>query len=297
VIAWLAARQHGVVARYQLLELGLTRHQISERIKSRRLHRIHRGVYAVGHPRITRHGHWMAAVLACGPHAELSHHSAAANWAMRDTARTRINVTSPTCHSVPGVRSHVGDLNPDEVTIHNGIPTTTVSRTILDLAADLQQHQLETTINQADFHHLTDPLSLPHLLARHPCAKGRSKLTSLIAANGIGRGITRSALEDRFLSFLNAHSLTLPRVNFHIDVGDQLIECDCVWPEARLVVELDGRAAHDNTRAFERDRARDRLLSAAGWRVIRVTWRQLHEDDQALATDLDKALASDPTWS
>jgi very-short-patch-repair endonuclease len=134
-------------------------------------------------------------------------------------------------------------------------------------------------------------------LDRHPFAKGRAKLTSLVTASGIGRGITRSALEDRFLSFLNAHSLPLPRTNFHVDVGDHLIECDCAWPEARLVVELDGRAAHDNTRAFEGDRTRDRLLAAAGWRVVRITWRQLHEDAPALAADLAKALASDPAWS
>lgn len=292
IVAALAAAQHGVVARFQLLELGLTRHAVAHRVSQGRLHPLYPGVYAVGHKSVSRHGRWMAAVLACGRYAVLSHQSAAALWAIRATARTTIDITVPTRHAHRGVHIHRGERPLDELTVVDGIPTTTVPRTLFDLAAVLEPHQVEGAINEAEFQRLTDPLSLADMLAGYPRLRGAGTIRAILQAGRIGKTRTRSELEERFIPFLDRHGLPRPETNAHVPIGDRLIECDCVWREARLIVELDGRAAHETTRAFEEDRARDRPLIAAGWRVIRITWRQLHGDPHGIATDLMATLGT-----
>jgi very-short-patch-repair endonuclease len=278
-VAGLASRQHGVVSRSQLLAAGMSAREIVVWQRHRRLHPLHRGVYAVGHRALTRRARWMAAVLAAGPGAVLSHRSAAALWGVRDGHA--IEVTAPRQCRRPGITAHRAALRPDETTTHDGNPVTSAARTLFDLAAVVSRHQLERAIAQAEFLRLTGPLSLDALLTRYPGARGAAPLAAVTTAQQ-PLDLTRSELESRFVAFLDAHGVARPRTNVNVEGAER----DCVWPRARLVVELDGRAAHATPAAFERDRARDRALTRAGWRVVRITWRQLHDDPERLAQDL-----------
>jgi hypothetical protein len=179
---------------------------------------------------------------------------------------------------------HRSHLPPGEITTAEGIPVTTPHRTLFDLAAVIDRQALERAAERADALRLTEP-SLAALLARHPHRPGATALRAILGRE-VSATATRSELEDRFLVFLDAHGLPRPLVNNGIEVRGRWMECDCVWPSQRLVVELDGRATHDTTAAFERDRDRDRLLQAAGWRVVRITWRQLIADVDRIAADL-----------
>ena len=289
-IADVAGRQHGVVARRQLLELGLSAEGVDVRRENGRLHVLHRGVYTVGHEAVTRHGRWMAAVLAGGPGAVLSHHAAAVLWQLRDSrgGPTDVTVTGQR-RALKGIRFHRAAIPPDERTTLHGIPVTSMPRTIFDLAADLDERPLERMINEADYLRLTDPLSLDDLLIRYPRRKGAPKLRQALARRAAGATRTRSEMEELFLNLLERHGLPRPRINAFIPgVG----EVDCTWPAARLAVELDSRRAHATPAAFERDRERDRLLQARGWRVIRVTWRQLTERPDQLMEDLERLLGA-----
>ena len=181
---------------------------------------------------------------------------------------------------------HVARLSPDEITTAYGIPVTTVPRTLLDLATVLPPHQLERTINEAEMRPLTDPLSLPQLLARYPGRPGTPAVRAILERLQSGARITRSELEARFLEFLRQAGLPRPETNAWLHIRDQWLECDCLWRPQRVIAELDGRATHGTRAAFERDRARDRILQAAGWQTVRITWHQLQSDAQELATDL-----------
>jgi very-short-patch-repair endonuclease len=281
VIAALADRQHGVVARRQLLAAGVAAHAIQARRGLGRLHTIHHGVYAVGHRNLTREGRWMAAVLAGGPEAVLSHRAAAALHGLRPYGGPE--VTAPVYRARPRITVYTSTLPEDEITLVDGIPVTIVPRTLLDLASVLPPHQLEQAMNQAEIQGLHDPLSVPDLIARYPRRKGVGAIKTILETDPV---ITRKELEARFRVFLRSARLPTPRFNFSV-VG---YECDCVWPEHRLIVELDGRATHATRAAFERDRERDRILTAAAWRVIRITWRQLHRTPERVATDLRRLL-------
>jgi hypothetical protein len=288
----MAGRQHGVVARRQLLALGLGRRAIGHRVERGRLHLVHRGVYAVGHRVLSIEGRWMAAVLAVGEDAVLSHRSAAALWGIRPTTRSRVEVTTERAvRSRPRLHVHQAPLVPDEVTTNAGIKVTTPPRTLLDLAAVIPPHHLERAMNEAERQHLTDPLSLDVLLDRFPSRAGTPALRRAHERAQHGATITRSELEDRFLAFLDAHDLERPATNVPIVLQGGTIEADCLWRRQGLVVELDGYAFHTTRAAFERDRARDRRLQAAGWRVVRITWRQLHDEPCELAAELGTLLA------
>jgi very-short-patch-repair endonuclease len=284
--AALAERQHGVVSRSQLTELGLGRGAINRRVQRRRLHVVHLGVYAVGHRRLTMRGRWMAAVLAAGPGAVLSHRDAAALVGLRSSARGLIEVSAPRRCRRPGIHTHVACLPPDEVTTHDGIPVTTIGRTLLDLAGILRRHQLKRAVEQAEVLRLAGSISLDALLARYPRRSGTPALREIREA-GLTETVTRSDLEERFTAFLDAHDLPRPRVNAVVEG----FEVDFHWPDQRLIVELDGRAAHHTITAFERDRARDRALQAAGWRVVRITWHQLQDKPVQIAADLAHLLS------
>lgn len=288
----LARRQHSTVARRQLIALGFGRHAVAHMVQRGRLHPVHRGVYAVGQPRLTRRGVWMAAVLAAGPGAVLSHYSAAALWKLgRDPARhVDVSVARKLCGRC-AIHIHVTQLADDETTIVDGIPVTTVARTLLDLGALLTRHQLEIACNEAEIMRLADRTSLRALLDRYPRRRGTRNLRAILAAQELGTAVTRSTFERDFLAFLNAMSLPRPRVNFLVAAGGRDHLCDMVWPEARLIVELDGNQTHATRAAFEADRARDRALQVAGWRVVRITWRQLQQEPQAVAADLRRLLA------
>lgn len=293
-IAALAERQHGLVTREQLLALGLRRKAIDYRVSCGRLHVVQRGVYAVGHRLLSREGRWMAAVLAAGPGAVLSHTSAAALWRIRSSSGRRVDVTVPrVLRSRSAVRFHHASLPDDEVSRVRGMAVTTPPRTLLDLAGVVSRHELERAFREAAYLRLTDPRSVADLVARRPDGRGRAATRAILADRRIGATVTRSELEERFLSLVDTFDLPRPHVNALLDLpGAQRIEVDCLWRHQSLVVELDGHASHATSRGFERDRARDRALQAIGWRVIRITWRQLHEDSGAVVRDLRALLST-----
>jgi very-short-patch-repair endonuclease/predicted transcriptional regulator of viral defense system len=290
-VAELAAGQHGVVGRRQLRGLAFGDDAIDRQLGSGRLHQVHRGVYAVGHRLLTQRGAWMAAVLAAGDAAVLSHRSAAGLWGLRPDSRSRVEVTVPASrHQQRAIQFHFAHLPPDEITTVDGIPTTTVPRTLFDLASVVAPNHVERAVNEAEVRRLSDALSLGDLLARYPRRRGSSVIRRILADGLIG--VTRSELEELFVAFLDEHGLPRPKSNVWMQVGTRWIEVDCLWRDQRVIVELDGRHAHDTVAAFERDRARDRALAARGWRTLRVTWRQLHDEPAALAADLRAVLGA-----
>lgn len=289
--AAIAACQHGVIARAQLVEIGLSDAAIVRRSRSGRLHVLHRGVYAVGHRAISREGELLAAVLAGGPGAVLSHESAAELWELQPGKGRLIDVVAPARGKRPGIRFHRCVLDAADITTHKAIEVTTPERTIIDLASRLTPGKLEHVIRQAEYEHLTTPASLASCLSTHEGRRGMKSLRRALGLSAETIGVTRSEFERRFLRFIRRHRLARPRLNYRIDVGARVVTVDCAWPEHRLVVELDSRRAHDNRYSFESDRSRDRDLLIAGWTPTRVTWRQLHEDERQLAADLCALLA------
>jgi very-short-patch-repair endonuclease len=297
-IAAIAGRQHGVISLVQLRDLGLSLDEIRHRLDLGWLRRIHRAVFAVGYEPLTREGHWWAALLAAGDDAVLSHWSAAALWGLVPEPDEDVHVTVPGVQRRPaeGLVPHRNRLDEAATTVHLGIPTTTPLQTLVDLAATADLPVLERAIRQAEYEHLTSAAALAAAVADLEGRGGVRKLRTALAQVTEAPGVTRSRLESRFLAFLRRHSLPKPKLNVAMQVGDRWIEVDCVWEDRRVIVELDGRAAHTTGAAFESDRARDAALTAAHYRVIRVTWRRLREDAANLAAELRAILAeSDET--
>lgn len=286
-IARLAGRQHGRVARRQLVALGLSDDVIDYRLARSRLHVVYRGVYAVGHDVPTREGNWMAAVLAGGEGAVLSLRDAGSLWGIRPSSRPRIDVTTPRSRRPrPGIQFHRSPLPSDEVTTMDGIPVTTVPRTLFDLATVLRPRQLERALNEAEIRHLWDELSLLDLLRRYPRRAGSRVVRTVLEARNAGAKVVRSELEVEFLEFVDEAGLPEPEMNDEVEG----LEVDCVWREQCVVVELDSRTFHLTAAAFEQDRERDRILQAAGWRPVRVTSKQLKHAPARLQADLRKLI-------
>jgi hypothetical protein len=273
------------VAREQLAGLGVSADAIEGRLRRRRLHRVHQGVYAVGAPSLTARGRWMAAVLAAGPGAALGHRSAAALWDLRPSASARLEVIARRSVARPRIEVHVARLQADEMTTLDRIPVTSVHRTLLDLASVLTPPQLERALERAEALRLADPVPLAVLVERHRGARGMKTLRRLLHTE-VRPVLTRTEREDLFLDFLAAHGLPKPEVNVDIELSGGWIQADFLWRDRRLIVELDDRQSHDTGRAFERDRARDRVLATRGWRVVRVTLRQLRATPAEVARDL-----------
>jgi very-short-patch-repair endonuclease len=263
-IARIATRQHGVITRAQLLSIGVLPSGISDRTAAGRLHRIHRGVYAVGHPNLSNEGRWMAAVLACGDRAVLSHDSAAALWKIRPAAPfTDVTVAASSGRATrKGIRLHRSlSLSPADVTRRAGIPVTKPARTLEDLRRVLPTEKFAAALRQAEFLHLPldDRLTPDH---------------------------TRSELEARFLALLRRHRLPQPEVNAPID----RFLVDFLWGPQRLIVELDGWESHRTRFAFEADRARDTRLKLLGYDVLRFTWRQVESEASEVAQTVRELL-------
>jgi very-short-patch-repair endonuclease len=272
-IAQFAARQHGVVAAWQLHAIGLSDDQVALRAEVGWLHQLHRGVYAVGHRRLTEHGRWSAAVLACGPGAVLSHHSAAALWRLRPARDDAVvDVTIPTRAgrrrrrgiAVHRPRSFVAG----ETMVHEDIPVTAPARTLLDLAAVLPRRAVERAIDEAARLRLCNHDDLARIVFEGPARAGRRRLRAVLGSHSIGSTLTRSELEERFLALCRRRALPHPEVN--VPLLDYTV--DFHWPDAGLVVELDGQASHGTRAAFHRDRDRDSHLAAHGFRTLRFTW-------------------------
>ena len=233
----------------------------------------------------------MAAVLSAGPSAVLSHRSAGSLWQLLAWTSILPEVTRATrCQPRAGLRAHCGALRADELSRVNGILVTSVSRTLLDLAGVLTRGQLERALNEAEVLRLTDRLSVPDLLDRYPRRRGSAVLRALFRDRTAVRGITRRELERRFQAVLADTDIPRPRLNAPLSVAGRFFEVDCLWAEQRLIVELDGRQSHGTDLAFEKDRERDRLLLVEGWRVTRITWRQLRDDAPAVIADLHRLL-------
>jgi very-short-patch-repair endonuclease len=292
-IGRIADAQYGVVARAQLLALGLGADAIGRRVRCGRLRPLHRGVYAVGHLVLRREAHWLAAVLACGDGAVLSHAAAAAHWGLRPSAATRVDVMVRGAggRRRPGLRVHRhATLLAGEITRHEAIPVTTPARTLLDLAATLPRRALERAVDQTEVLRLFDLTALAATVSAHQGRPGAPLLGAVLEQHSAGSTLTRSELEERFLRFCAARGIARPMVNT-IVAG---LEVDFYWPRPRLVVELDGWAFHGTRAAFERDRRRDTRLAAAGIRVLRLTDRQLATtpDDVARALQAVRSISS-----
>jgi very-short-patch-repair endonuclease len=275
-LAELAARQHGVVTLAQLRELGLGVGAIKYRRGVGRLHLLHRGVYAVGHRPPSPHAKAIAAVLACGPDAALSHGSAAALWRILPRWPSTPHVTAPRERERPGI--HVHRSRHIDTTVHYGIRVTTPARTLVDLADVLTPKQLTRAVNEAQVLRLTTPQELTTLLTRYP-GRRTSQLTP-------EQGATRSHLEDRFVRFLKRHHLPLPELNQQI-AGH---EVDAVYREQKLVIELDSRQFHTTPSAFEQDRDRDADLLNAGFSTLRITDQRLKHHATKEANRLETIL-------
>lgn len=266
-IAGICSRQHGVISVQQLYALGLSSSAISDRTAAGRLHRVHRGVYAVGHFNIGNEGRWMAAVLACGEGAVLSHRCAAGLWGMLPAGRVgadSVDSHSPIDVTVPGdggrrrrdgIRIHRSlTLSSADLTRRAGIPVTKPARTLEDLRRTLPGKQVAAALRQAEF------LRLP--------IRGR-----------IPPDHTRSELETRLLAVCRRHRLPQPEVNVRVD----RFLVDFLWRTQRLIIEVDRWDAHRTRSAFEMDRARDTRLKLIGYEVLRFTWRQVDREPRLVA--------------
>ena len=268
-MAQLAEAQHGAVARRQLLERGITAAEVRSRVDAGRLHRVHHGVYAVGHRRLTQRGRWMAATLALGPEAVLSHRSAAALWGLLDDYGL-IDVSSPrNARRREGIRPHrIASLTARHCSRHDGVPCTTIARTLLDLAATSRAHTVTKAVKEAEFRRLFD-LRAIEAIESH---RGRRRLRAVLEELSIGSTSTNSELEDRFLSLVLGAGLPRPEVNAAITVGDATYFADFLWRDSRLVVETNGFAAHARESSFFADSRRQLHLRNSGFEVLTFTW-------------------------
>lgn len=280
-IARLARTQHAVFGLCQLRELGLSARCAQRRAATSRLHRIYPSVYSVV-PRelLTREGRWMAAVLACGPGAVLSHRIAAALHDLRasDRANIDVTVTGRSTRRHRGIDVHRSTtLTAADITIVNRIPCTTVARTMLDLAEVVSRRSVERAYDQAEILEVFDLRALEDQLTRNPTRAAARVVKSILNEHYIGSTPTQNELEEAFLAIVRRLGLPPPRVNQSIDLGDgePMIWGDFVWHEQRVIVETDGRRVHGTHRARERDPRRDQRAMVAGWRPMRTTWRQV----------------------
>jgi very-short-patch-repair endonuclease len=276
----LAARQHNVVTFEQLVALGFDMKWVSRRLRDGRLTRLHRGVYLAA-PLPAQFTPEMAAVLACGDAAVLSHHSAAALYEIRPRAEGNPHVTVAGRRARKREGIHVHRARTLEATHRHGIPVTTPARTLLDLATVLPRRPFERAVEEAQLRRLVTADTLRNTPTGH---HGTKALHEALAHEP---RLTRSEAEAELLRLIRAAGLPIPLTNARVG----RYEVDFLWPDHGLVVEMDGFAYHSSRHAFERDRLRDAELQAIGLRVVRVTWRQLAEPE-ALIARLAAALAT-----
>ena len=280
----LARRQWGVVTRDQLTAAGLRDSGVRDWVRDGRLHRLHRGIYAYGHDRLRVEGRWLAAVMASGPGAALSHRSAARLWEIWQSSSGLIDVTVPSQNGrrkPAGIRIHRSRrLVADEVTAMRGIPVTSLARTLLDLADVLNPQALRRAITEAEYRNVFDLTSLTAVVQNNP---GRRGAKVMRAAERAGHR-TRSPLEDRFLAFVDKWRVEDPESNVWLEG----YEVDFLWRRVGLVVELDGAAEHGTRAAVRRDRKKDRVLWRAGFRTMRLTADALDAEEE-VALDLAQA--------
>jgi predicted transcriptional regulator of viral defense system len=286
-LAALARRQHGVVSRRQLVAGGLSVRTIERRVEAGRLSALHRGTYVFGGGRIGPRGEWMAAVLACGEGALLSHRSAAALWGLvRRSGRHGVDVTAAAGRRRPGIIVHEGGIHKDDHAVAARIPVTSVARTLFDLAEVVDERRLGRAFEEADRLSLMRIAALEDVCAR---GYGRRALRSIRRMIEEARVpvIARTDLEERFALFCREHDIVPTATNVEV-LGD---EVDAFWPRERVIVELDGYAFHRHRAAFETDRRKDVARQVAGYRAIRVTDRRLEREPDEVAEEIRALLA------
>jgi very-short-patch-repair endonuclease len=288
-ITSLARRQHGVVCARQLRVAGISPTAVRTRLADGRLRSVHRGVYTIGP--LSQRARWMAAVLAIGPHAYLSHRDAAALHGLRAVNRGAIDVTvSRRARSRRGITVHeTRDLPARDRTTVDGIAVTSISRTLLDLAELLPPPQLRRAYEQAERLRVLDLRTIQEVLERANGRRAAAGLRALVAYDPATAAEAQSELELRFIDLVRGVGLPAPQVNVLVEG----FVVDAHWPSARLVVELQGYAYHSDRQAFERDHARLARLKLAGYEVLALTWRQVMEEPawvvEAIRTLLDRS--------
>ncbi len=271
----LARRQHGVVSRSQLLDLGVTRSGIAHRLRTGRLHLLHRGVFAIGTPEVTRLGQWTAAVLACGTGTLLSHQSAAELWGIRGRRAGPIELSAPIQRRprVRGVRIHRRrSLGAIDERRRLGIPVTGPARTLVDLATRLGSRELEAAINEADRLDLIDPIRLRRAAEEMRFQRGAAAVLRLLDRQAFR--LTDSELERTFIRVMRRAGLPAPQTGVRLHG----FRVDFFWPAFGLVVETDGLRYHRTASQQARDRRRDQALTAAGLTTLRFTHAQVNFD-------------------
>lgn len=308
-VAVVAAGQHGVITRAQLLAAGFTGGAVRSRVRAGRLTVLHRGVYRVG-PLEAPWAREMAAVLAGGAGAVVSHRSAAGLWGLlpepeerRPGSRAALVLRRPALPAArapvdvtvaganrgrrPGIRVHrVEELLPGDRATRDGIPVTAPARTLADLAAVVGAGELERAVAQAEREGLTDREALRAVLARRRARPGSPALRAVLGHPG-GPAFTRSGAEAGFLALVRRAGLPAPRAN--VPLGP--FEVDFLWSDVRLVVEVDGFRYHGTRAGFEADRRKEAWLAAAGFQVLRLSWRQIHQEAVPTAVQVGQALA------
>jgi very-short-patch-repair endonuclease/predicted transcriptional regulator of viral defense system len=274
LVARRAAEQWGVLSARELRQCGLSADAVAVRVRNGRLHRLHRGVYAVGHTSLPLEASFLAAVKACGPTAVLSHFSAAALWGIvRWTDRhPEVTVAGGGTRGHASIRVHrSAQLTTDDITRRHGILVTMPARTLVDLAATLGRQPLRRAVRQAQS---LQRAHLPQITAAMRRAGRRHGTTKLANIMATGPAPTRSELEDVVLDLVLHAGLQHPEVNRALVIDGRRVVPDFRWPAQRLVLEADGAAWHDNPTAREDDAERQARLERHGERVIRVTWKQ-----------------------
>jgi hypothetical protein len=274
----------------QLEALGLTVQAVHARVLAGRLHRIHQRVYSLTPGVMTQRGKFMAAVLACGPDAVLSHRSAAYLWGLVAELSGPIDVTAPNRRgrSPEGVAAHRdGSLQPIDKTVRFGIPCTSPARALLDYAGVAPEWEVRKAVGQAEVLGLLDRRQLRALLRRGRRRRGVARLRLILDTLHPQTRRTRGELERLFLAMCIKADLPQPEVNVWLDVpGGGPLQADFLWRDARLIVEADSRAFHDTAAAFEQDRKREQRFQSAHWRVTRCTWKQVEREPRRLVTTI-----------
>jgi very-short-patch-repair endonuclease len=286
-LAALAARQYGVVSAAQLAELGYSRGEISRSTAAGRLHRIHRHAYAVGHAALSRHGSCLAAVFACGDGAMISHRSAAWLWGM--TARwepvVEVTAASPRHARATDIRIHSAEaFAKEDRDLVDGIPTTAVSRTLLDFAA-VDPSYLKIALDRCARHDLLNLVDLDVLIGRSRGFRGVARLRDALDVHRTP-AFTRSGLERRFLELIRSSDLPRPSINVFIEG----YELDVYWRAERFAVELDTYDHHGSPVAFEADRLRQEDLKLTGIEMTRITGARIDREPQAVIARLRRLL-------
>jgi hypothetical protein len=291
-----ATSQGGVVSLKQLRDEGISRKAASKRNKEGSLHRVHRGVYTVGHRAVSRGTLLRAALLACGEGAVISHGTAAAFHGLWDKAPRLIDVTVPVeaGRKIDGVRCRRCRYpEPEEVEVVMGVAVTTAARTLVDLAGVVGLTTLKKIVGRAAIRRKLDLQAVDLAIHNGKRRRGLKALELALAPYRTEDGKVpdvRSDFETLVLPELLEMGLPRPGCNVGLNVDGERLIVDFFWESARVIVETDGRETHETPGAFQSDRRRDQFLASAGYRVLRITWSQIHTERAAVLRRVSRAI-------